>query len=137
MSIDNSLLPHVSIPDEVLQLFYRITVWSESDRISKSKIKLKGWKNAIKGQNIIKCIKFKEVSEIPHQSNIVNNTLYVPSYSSSRYVLRQLRNVYCHNALKYENQSNQIMITRNDHVKICGSLSIEALKELIEHLLII
>ena len=87
------------------------------------------WKQGQKGLSHLKCIKSKHGKKVEEPQIIQNDTLYIPFYSSGIFVLRQLRNAFCHNALKYESSARQYRISLTDKVKITGRFSLKGIND--------
>lgn len=122
-------LPQNTLPEDGLLFFYRITLWVE--RNSFRGTKLPNWKKTVKQLKQLRTSKPKqgELFMVPAYPN--TDTLYVPIGYSGYQAIAQLRNVFCHDSLRYDKRTNQYSIASNKHVKIAGSFSLAAIKEFV------
>lgn len=122
-------LPNCELNKNALNMFYRITLWVENNKNCKLQTKkLADAKKQFSSINVI-----KDVSTVPNP--MARNTLYVPRNYSGKDILKQLRNAFCHNGIKYNSNKRQYEILKSKHIKISGSVSFKAIVNLIEVLL--
>ncbi|MDE6007857.1 MAG: hypothetical protein K2G90_01465 [Muribaculaceae bacterium] len=125
----NSISPQLlsNLPECALRFFHGLANWIELTKTSKPQ--LESWKTAQKLLSKLKTVKIPKDGEMGDIHSVSKNTLYVPSYSSGIFVLRQLRHAFCHNALTYDVAQDQYQIVQTDKVKISGRFSLEAIEE--------
>lgn len=119
-------IPQSNLPEDGLRYFHGLSNWIETAKDKKPH--LVPWKKGYKALSLIDVVKYKE--ELPHQiskGGSSQSTLYVPIYSSGLFVLRHLRNAFCHNALYFDDLTKQYHIITNSEVKIFGQFSLEAI----------
>lgn len=123
-------LKESDLPVEGLRFFHGLSNWVEG--VKGSKLKLTGWENGQKKVTFLNCIKPKpkEKRNVPMQ--LPENTLYVPTWSSGKYVISQLRHAFCHADLKYDEKSNQYRMELTDKVHIAGRFSLDAIREFVD-----
>lgn len=122
-------LPISNLPEEGLRFFHSLSNWVETSKIVKPDII--SWK---RGKSLLKTLTFikpKQGEQLIQPKTLPDNTLYVPSHSSGLYVIRQLRNAFCHNDIIYDAATNQYRINLTDKVKITGQFSLEAIEEFV------
>lgn len=127
-------LPQNTLPEDGLLLFYRITLWVE--RNNNRHVKLPGWKGTIKRLKLLHINKPKQGTPFIKPTHLEKDTLYVPTGYSGYNVIKQLRNAFCHDTLRYDKRTNQYSIVSNKNVKIAGSFSLAAIKEFVSAFLL-
>lgn len=125
-----SSLPLSNIPEDGFRFFHGLSIWVEQSK--KLKPHFINWKKGIRHLTKLTCIKPKrgEKNEVPQ--SFPCDTLYVPSSSFALSVFCQLRHSFCHNDLKYDEETKQYRIDLTDKVKIAGQFSLDAIKEFVE-----
>ena len=118
-----------TLPEEGLRFFHGLANWLEKTKNEKKE--LPSWKQGNRLLTRLSCYKPKQGTPmvVPEKCNI--NTLYIPTRSCGLYVLKQLRHAFCHNNLTYDEETSQYQINLTDNVKIAGSFSLEAVRELV------
>ncbi len=122
-------LPQNTLPKDGLLLFYRITLWVE--RNNNRHVKLPGWKGTIKRLKLLHINKPKQGTPFIKPTQLEKDTLYVPTAYSGYNVIKQLRNAFCHDSLRYDKRTNLYSIAPNKNVKIAGSFSLAAIEEFV------
>lgn len=122
-------LPQNTLPEDGLLLFYRITLWVE--RNNNRHVKLPGWKDTIKRLKLLHINKPKQGTPFIKPTHLEKDTLYVPTGYSGYNVIKQLRNAFCHDSLRYDKRTNWYSIASNKNVRIAGSFSFAAIKEFV------
>lgn len=124
----SNILPTCVIPEDGLKFFHSLSVWVEESKRQKARRIQWG-----KGQNeisILTCVKYpKGIFTEPQE--MMDNTLYVPSYSSGYYVICQLRHAFCHADIAYNSTNGQYEIHESEKVHIAGKFSLDAIKEFV------
>lgn len=118
-----------TLPEDGLLFFYRITLWVE--RNSFRDTKLPNWKKTVKQLTTLRTSKPKQGEPFMVPACPETDTLYVPTRYSGHQAIAQLRNVFCHDSLRYDKRTKQYSIAPNKHVKIAGSFSLAAIKEFV------
>ena len=119
-----------NLPEEGLRFFHGLSNWVELSK--KYKLQLIGWKQGNKKLSYLHCVKPKRKEPLIIPPHLEDNTLYVPINSNGFKVICQLRHAFCHNALSYDKDSNQLKIEMTDKVNIAGKFSLEAIKEFVK-----
>ena len=123
----NDSIPLSNLPEDGLRFFHGLTNWVQQTKCNKlNTIK---WGKGHKALFKLHCIKLTKGDSIPDVTNIGSDTLYVPNYSSGLFVLRQIRNAFCHDDIEYDNTTGQYQIALTSEVKISGRFSLESIKE--------
>lgn len=122
-------LPQNTLPEDGLLFFYRITLWVE--RNSFRDTKLPNWKKIVKQLKRLRTRKPKQGEPFTAQAYPETDTLYVPTGYSGHQAIVQMRNVFCHDSLRYDKRTKQYSIALNKHVKIAGSFSRAAIEEFV------
>lgn len=122
-------LPQNTLTEEGLLFFYRIILWVE--RNNNRHVKLSGWKDTIKRLKLLHINKPKQGTPFIKPTQLEKDTLYVPTAYSGYNVIKQLRNAFCHDSLRYDKRTNLYSIAPNKNVKIAGSSSLAAIEEFV------
>ncbi len=122
-------LPQNTLTEEGLLFFYRIILWVE--RNNNRHVKLPGWKDTIKRLKLLHINKPKQGTPFIKPTQLEKDTLYVPTAYSGYNVIKQLRNAFCHDSLRYDKRTNLYSIAPNKNVKIAGSFSLAAIEEFV------
>lgn len=118
----------MGLPNDMVQTLSDILSWVEADKQEKQNVlPSRKARKSLSGVEIVR----KKKIEVPQSPDSTQpNTLYVPLTYPGWQILRQIRNAFAHNALSYDNDSNQLIISRNKHVEISGMISSSGLKNL-------
>lgn len=122
-------LPQNTLSEDGLLFFYRIILWVE--RNNNRHVKLPGWKDTIKRLKLLHINKPKQGTPFIKPTQLEKDTLYVPTGYSGYNVIKQLRNAFCHDSLRYDKRTNWYSIASNKNVRIAGSFSLAAIKEFV------
>lgn len=118
------------LPEEGLRFFHGLSNWVESTK--GAKLQLIEWKKGQKQLSLLNSYKPKQKEPLSVPKDLLNNSLYVPNWSSGRYVISQLRHAFCHGNMKYDDKSEQYLIDLTDNVHITGKFTLEAIREFVE-----
>lgn len=124
-----SLLPSY-FPEDGLRFFHGLSNWIEQCKGTKQN--LANWKHGMKVLTKLSCIKPKKGEPFKIPADLDNNTLYVPTFAYGYFVLRHIRNAFCHNALVYDKSSKQYSIQTNENSNIAGRFSLEAIEDFVK-----
>lgn len=127
-------LPQNTLTEEGLLFFYRIILWVE--RNNNRHVKLPGWKDTIKRLKLLHINKPKQGTPFIKPTQLEKDTLYVPTAYSGYNVIKQLRNAFCHDSLRYDKRTNLYSIAPNKNVKIACSFSLAAIGEFVSAFLL-
>ena len=118
-----------TLPEEGLRFFHGLANWLE--KAKKEKPQLPSWKKGNRLLTRLSCYKPKQGTPLEVPEEYAINTLFLPTKSSGLYALQQIRHAFCHNNLTFDEETSQYRINLTDNVKIAGSFSLEAVRELV------
>ncbi|MDE6650155.1 MAG: hypothetical protein K2K45_09535 [Muribaculaceae bacterium] len=119
-----------NLPADGLRFFHGLSNWVES--VKGQRLSLIEWKKGQKALTILKCVKPKQKESLVFPLVMVDNNIYIPYWGCGLYVIRQLRNAFCHGQLKYDKNSCQYQIDSTDEKHIAGSFSLNAIREFVK-----
>ena len=124
-------IPQTNMPEEGLRLFHSISNWVEKNKTRK--IHLISWKDGQKHLSLLRCIKLTDSGQPNIPVDLPDNTLYIPKYSYGLYVIRHIRNAFCHNGLTYDDRTKDyhINIKLTNEKMIAGRFTLDAIIEFI------
>ena len=120
-------LPPNGLPAEGVLLFHRLTCWHQNN----PKTTLRRLGTRLKKLQLLKIVRPKIGEELTAPEELSPNTLYFPANNKGiKAVIRDIRNAFCHDSIRYDEESNQYIIRKNEKVKLDASFSLEAINEL-------